>query len=58
MREYDPEVFSWLYGAIGVNLDPATATTLSDPDGSWVAAALDEGITATNGMATDPGAAE
>ncbi len=55
VREYDPEVFSWLYGAIGVNLDPATATTLRDPEGSWAAGALAEGITGTIGMAHDAG---
>ena len=49
MKEYKPEVFSWVQGAIGICLDPATAVTLHDPRKSWTAGAIDAGITATVG---------
>ena len=49
MKEYKPQVFSWVQGAIGVCLDPATALTLHDPKKSWTAGAIDAGITASVG---------
>jgi len=55
VREYDPRVFSWVQGGIGVCLDRITAQTLRTPDASWVAAAIQGQITATIGMVDDPG---
>jgi uncharacterized protein (TIGR03790 family) len=55
VRRYDPEVFSWMPASVGVCLDAATATTLHDPDASWVAGALDEELAATIGMVYDAG---
>jgi len=57
-REYRPEVFSWVRGAVGVCLDPVTAPSMHDTTGSWVAAAVEGGLTATIGNVADPGADE
>ncbi len=54
-HEYPRDVFSWTQGAIGVNADPANAQTLRDPKTSWVAAAVEERLTATIGTVYDPG---
>jgi len=54
-RGYDPEVFSWVQGGIGVCLDRLTAVTLRDPQRAWVPGAVQGQITATLGMVDDPG---
>jgi uncharacterized protein (TIGR03790 family) len=56
-REYDPEVFSWVQGAVAVTLDPVTAATLKDPKKSWVAAATQAGVVGSIGNVSDPGPA-
>jgi uncharacterized protein (TIGR03790 family) len=53
--EYKPGVFSWIQGAIGINLDPKTATTLRDPKGAWLAGAINHRLTASIGMVYDGG---
>jgi uncharacterized protein (TIGR03790 family) len=53
--EYEPEVFSWVKGALAVNLDRVTAQSLRDPKASWVAAALEEHVCAAIGNVADPG---
>jgi len=53
--EYRPEVFFWVKGAIAVDLDPSSASTLRQASGSWTAGALGAGVTATMGTVYDPG---
>jgi len=48
--EYRPKVFSWVWGAVGLTLDPNSAATLHNPEASWVAGAIHGGITATIGL--------
>ena len=57
-QPYRPEVFSWVSGAVGVCLDPLTAPNMRQVQESWVAAAVEAGITATIGSVADPGAEE
>jgi uncharacterized protein (TIGR03790 family) len=53
--EYRPEVFSWVKGAMAVNLDRVTAESLRDRKASWLAAALDAHVCAAIGNVADPG---
>ncbi|MGD1000771.1 MAG: TIGR03790 family protein [Candidatus Brocadiia bacterium] len=53
--EYKPEVFSWVKGALAVNLDRVSASSLRDRKASWVAAALGAGACAAIGNVADPG---
>jgi uncharacterized protein (TIGR03790 family) len=53
--EYRPEVFSWVKGALAVNLDRVTAPSLRDRKASWVAAALDTHVCGAIGNVADPG---
>lgn len=53
--EYNPEVFSWVKGALAVNLDRVTAPSLRDGKASWVAAALSAHVCAAIGNVADPG---
>ena len=54
-RKYRTEVLSWVQGGVGVCLDPLTAPSLRDKSDSWLAAAIDDRITATIGSVYDPG---
>ena len=45
-------------GAVALTLDPISAPSLRKREGSWVASALDDGISATIGTVYDPGASE
>ena len=53
--EYKPEVFSWVKGALAVDLDRVSASSLRDRKASWVAAALGAGVCAAIGNVADPG---
>lgn len=54
-EEYEPKVFSWVQGAIAVPLDPVTASTMRDAEKSWIAAAVQAGVTGSIGNIADPG---
>ena len=53
--EYKPEVFSWVKGALAVNLDRVSASSLRDRKASWLAGALGAGVCAAIGNVADPG---
>ena len=53
--EYKPEVFSWVKGALAVNLDRVSAPSLRDRKASWVAAALGAHVCGAIGNVADPG---
>ena len=56
LAEYRPEVFSWVKGAIAINLDRVTAPTLRDPDARRRSPpTLSERVCATIGNVADPG---
>jgi uncharacterized protein (TIGR03790 family) len=55
LGEYKPGVFSWVKGALAVNLDRVSASSLRDPKASWVAAALAAHVCAAIGNVADPG---
>ena len=54
--EYRKDVISWTQGAVGANLERLTAPSLRNTEGSWVAAAVEAGITGTVGNVYDAGA--
>ena len=53
--EYKTEVFSWVKGALAINLDPVSASSLRDRNASWLAAALAAHVCAAIGNVADPG---
>ena len=55
LNEYRPAVFSWVQGAIAIDLDRVTASTLRDRKASWVAGAVGGHVAATIGNVSDPG---
>lgn len=54
-HQYRPEVFSWVQGAIAVDLDPLSASTLHRSSEAWAPGAVEAGVTATAGCVYDPG---
>jgi len=55
LSECNPEVFSWVQGAVAIDLDRASASSLRNRKASWVAGAVGGHVAATMGNVNDPG---